>query len=80
MISRRHAAVALPLLLLPAPLMSAPQARDTLGELFGEAWRLRNLEGLPKDLRDPSRPVVRQTEDALYRALRRTNPRRELAR
>ncbi|MCA9707804.1 MAG: DUF1592 domain-containing protein [Myxococcales bacterium] len=30
-------------------LLERPQARDTLGEIFGEAWRLRELEALPKD-------------------------------
>ncbi len=30
-------------------LLERPRARASLGEFFGEAWRLRNLEGLPKD-------------------------------
>jgi Protein of unknown function (DUF1592)/Protein of unknown function (DUF1588)/Protein of unknown function (DUF1595)/Protein of unknown function (DUF1585)/Protein of unknown function (DUF1587) len=31
-------------------LLERPRAHDSLGEFFGEAWRLRNLDGLPKDL------------------------------
>ncbi|WP_266217768.1 DUF1592 domain-containing protein [Paraliomyxa miuraensis] len=31
-------------------LLERPRARESLGEFFGEAWRLRNLVGLPKDL------------------------------
>ncbi|MFV3037547.1 DUF1592 domain-containing protein, partial [Klebsiella pneumoniae] len=30
-------------------LLERPRARESLGEFFGEAWRLRNLDGLPKD-------------------------------
>lgn len=30
-------------------LLERPRARQSLGEFFGEAWRLRNLDGLPKD-------------------------------
>lgn len=33
-----------------ARLLERPRARGSLGEFFGEAWRLRNLDGLPKDL------------------------------
>jgi hypothetical protein len=29
-------------------LLERPRARESLGEFFGEAWRLRNLDGLPK--------------------------------
>lgn len=31
-------------------LLERPRAHDSLSEFFGEAWRLRNLDGLPKDL------------------------------
>jgi hypothetical protein len=31
-------------------LLERPHARESLGAFFGEAWRLRNLESLPKDL------------------------------
>jgi hypothetical protein len=30
-------------------LIERPRARESLGSFFGEAWRLRNLDGLPKD-------------------------------
>lgn len=30
-------------------LLERPRARESLAAFFGEAWRLRNLDGLPKD-------------------------------